>query len=158
MDWWNMQVSQVERQLQTNREEGLKEGEASKRLTMDGKNRLEQGEGRKGFFWKFLAQFNDFMILLLIGAAVAVWFQFYLQGLRVTVAGGLLIKQTGNIFNRRLVLVLKNISAVHTVSLHPGLPRLIRVFYPDRDFLIVGLTGRQAAVIEKAVKQAVSLS
>ncbi len=96
--------------------------------------------------------------VLLIGAAVAVWFQFYLWGLRVTVAGGLLIKRTGNIFNRRLVLVLKNISAVHIVSLHPGLPRLIRVFYPDRDFLIVGLTGRQAAAIEKAVKQSVSLS
>ena len=96
--------------------------------------------------------------VLLIGAAVAVWFQFYLQGLRVTVAGGLLIKRTGNIFNRRLVLVLKNISAIHTVSLHPGLPRIIRIFYPDRDFLIVGLTGRQAAVIEKAVKQSVSLS
>ena len=96
--------------------------------------------------------------VLLIGAAVAVWFQFYLWGLRVTVAGGLLIKRTGNIFNRRLVLVLKNISAIHTVSLHPGLPALIRVFYPDRDFLIVGLTGRQAAVIEKAVKQSVSLS
>ena len=96
--------------------------------------------------------------VLLTGAAVAVWFQFYLQGLRVTVAGGLLIKRTGNIFNRRLVLVLKNISAIHTVSLHPGLPRLIRVFYPDRDFLIVGLTGRQAAAIEKAVKQSVSLS
>lgn len=70
MDWWSMQVSQVEKKLQTDRSEGLKEGEASKRLTLDGKNRLEQGEGKKGFFWKFLAQFNDFMILLLIGAAV----------------------------------------------------------------------------------------
>lgn len=70
MDWWSMQVSQVEKKLQTDRAEGLKEGEASKRLTLDGKNRLEQGEGKKGFLWKFLAQFNDFMILLLIGAAV----------------------------------------------------------------------------------------
>lgn len=70
MDWWSMQVSQVEKRLQTNRETGLQGGEASKRLTLDGKNRLEQGEGKKSFFWKFLAQFNDFMILLLIGAAV----------------------------------------------------------------------------------------
>ncbi|MBQ8734089.1 MAG: HAD-IC family P-type ATPase, partial [Anaerotignum sp.] len=70
MDWWSMQVSQVEKRLRTNRETGLQGGEASKRLTLDGKNRLEQGEGKKSFFWKFLAQFNDFMILLLIGAAV----------------------------------------------------------------------------------------
>ena len=70
MDWWSMQVSQVEKWLRTNRETGLQGGEASKRLTLDGKNRLEQGEGKKSFFWKFLAQFNDFMILLLIGAAV----------------------------------------------------------------------------------------
>ena len=62
MDWWNMQVSQVEKQLRTERGNGLSTGEASKRLTLDGKNRLEQGEGRKNFFWKLLAQFNDFMI------------------------------------------------------------------------------------------------
>ena len=70
MDWWSMQVSQVERILKTDREKGLKAGEACKRLTLDGKNRLEEQEGRKGFLWKLLAQFNDFMILLLIGAAV----------------------------------------------------------------------------------------
>ena len=70
MDWWTMQVSQVEKALQTDRLEGLKAGEASRRLTLDGKNRLEQGDGQKGFLMKFLSQFNDFMILLLIGAAV----------------------------------------------------------------------------------------
>ncbi len=69
MEWWSMQVSQVEKQLRTDREDGLKEGEASKRLTLDGKNRLEQGEGKKNFLQKLLAQCNDFMVLLLIGAA-----------------------------------------------------------------------------------------
>ena len=80
MDWWTMQISQVEKCLQTDREEGLQEGEASKRLTLNGKNRLEQEEGRKGFFWKFLAQFNDFMILLLIGAAVVSFAVSYWNG------------------------------------------------------------------------------
>ncbi len=69
MEWWNMQASQVEKQLRTDREGGLKEGEASRRLTLDGKNRLEQGEGKKNFLQKLLAQCNDFMVLLLIGAA-----------------------------------------------------------------------------------------
>ena len=45
--------------------------EAKKRLETDGRNRTEQREGKKGFWRRFLAQFNDFMILLLIGAAVA---------------------------------------------------------------------------------------
>ena len=80
MDWWSMQVSQVEKQLRTERGNGLSIGEASKRLTLDGKNRLEQGEGRKNFFWKLLAQFNDFMILLLIGAAVISFAVSYWNG------------------------------------------------------------------------------
>ena len=69
MDWWNMGLSQVEKVLKANSGVGLTEGEASKRLTLDGRNRLEQGGQKKGFLRKFLAQFNDFMILLLIGAA-----------------------------------------------------------------------------------------
>ena len=80
MDWWSMQVSQVEKQLRTEQGNGLSIGEASKRLTLDGKNRLEQGEGRKNFFWKLLAQFNDFMILLLIGAAVISFAVSYWNG------------------------------------------------------------------------------
>ncbi|MGN1231507.1 MAG: cation-translocating P-type ATPase, partial [Anaerotignum sp.] len=70
MDWWSMQLSAVIKTLRTEEAKGLSKEEAAKRLATDGKNRLEQGEGRKGFLWRFLAQFNDFMILLLIGAAV----------------------------------------------------------------------------------------
>ena len=69
MEWWNMQISQAEKTLQTDRQTGLQEGEASRRLTLDGKNRLDEQDGRKSFLRRFLAQFNDFMILLLLGAA-----------------------------------------------------------------------------------------
>ena len=69
MEWWTMQISQVEKTLQTDSGKGLQEGEASRRLTLDGKNRLEQGNEKKGFLQRFFYQFNDFMILLLIGAA-----------------------------------------------------------------------------------------
>ncbi|MBQ3567476.1 MAG: ATPase, partial [Anaerotignum sp.] len=71
MDWWNMQISQAERILKTDRKTGLPEGEASRRLTIDGKNRLIRENGRKTFFRRLFAQFNDFMILLLMGAAAA---------------------------------------------------------------------------------------
>ena len=70
MEWWSMELAAVRKTLRTDEDKGLTPEEAAKRLATDGKNKLEQGEGRKSFFWRFLAQFNDFMILLLIGAAV----------------------------------------------------------------------------------------
>ncbi|MBR2851073.1 MAG: hypothetical protein IKB91_01630, partial [Anaerotignum sp.] len=39
MDWWNMQISQAERQLQTDRENGLRASEVSVRQALHGKNR-----------------------------------------------------------------------------------------------------------------------
>ena len=69
MDWWHKNHSETEKALQTDCGRGLTEREAAKRLQESGRNRLEQGERKQGFFWRLLAQFNDFMILLLIGAA-----------------------------------------------------------------------------------------
>ena len=71
MEWWSMTPTEVLKKLRTEERTGLSENEAKKRLETDGRNRTEQGEGKKGFRRRFLAQFNDFMILLLIGAAVA---------------------------------------------------------------------------------------
>ena len=71
MEWWSMTATEVLKKLRTEERTGLSENEAKKRLETDGRNRTEQGEGKKGFRRRFLAQFNDFMILLLIGAAVA---------------------------------------------------------------------------------------
>ena len=75
-----MQIVQVEKTLKTDTEKGLSSGEASRRLTIDGKNRLEQGAGRKSFLQKFLSQFNDFMILLLLGAAAVSFAVSWLNG------------------------------------------------------------------------------
>lgn len=69
MDWWNMQLSEVQKALQTEETKGLSPGEAAKRLTAEGKNKLAQAQEKKGFFRRLLAQCNDFMILLLLGAA-----------------------------------------------------------------------------------------
>lgn len=69
MDWWSMGISQVEKTLQTDRERGLTAAEAAKRSESEQRNRLIEGREKKSFLRKFLAQFNDFMILLLLGAA-----------------------------------------------------------------------------------------
>ena len=69
MDWWNMQVKEAARQLETDPTTGLSRQEAARRLEEEGRNELRQEAGRKSLFWRFLAQFQDFMILLLLGAA-----------------------------------------------------------------------------------------
>ena len=43
---------------------------AAERLAQKGRNELAETDGKKSLFWRFLAQFDDFMILLLLGAAV----------------------------------------------------------------------------------------
>lgn len=43
---------------------------AAERLEQKGRNELAETDGKKSLFWRFLAQFDDFMILLLLGAAV----------------------------------------------------------------------------------------
>ena len=82
MDWWSIQIGKLESLLKTDCMGGLSEEEAASRLMLNGKNHLEQGEKRKGFFWRFLAQFQDFMILLLIGAAVVSFLVSYFNGER----------------------------------------------------------------------------
>jgi Ca2+-transporting ATPase len=66
---WRLQASEVGEQLQTHTERGLSEEEARKRLAQYGPNQLKEKEGRHPF-WFFLDQFKDFIILVLIGAAL----------------------------------------------------------------------------------------
>ena len=69
MTWWSMTPQAVLQTVRTEEKSGLSNAEAEKRLEADGKNRLTQAAGRKSLLRRFLAQFNDFMILLLLGAA-----------------------------------------------------------------------------------------
>ncbi len=80
MQWWNQSIKEIEKTLQTDSRTGLSTEDAKKRLQEQGKNRLEQKEGKKGFFGRFLAQFNDFMILVLLGAAAVSFGVSYLNG------------------------------------------------------------------------------
>ena len=82
MEWWSMTPTEVLKKLRTEERTGLSESEAKKRLEADGRNRTEQGEGKKGFWRRFLAQFNDFMIVLFIGAALALVLISYCNCLR----------------------------------------------------------------------------
>ena len=67
--WFNKEIEEVEKTLDTNIQSGLKEDEVKKRQEKYGFNELKE-EKKKSIFVKFLEQFKDFMIIVLIIAAI----------------------------------------------------------------------------------------
>ena len=69
MNWFNKGISEVEEELQTNVKEGLTDEQVKAKYEKYGMNELKQKK-KKSLFVKFLEQFKDFMIIVLIVAAV----------------------------------------------------------------------------------------
>ena len=69
MNWFNKDVEEVSKTLNTDLEKGLSEEEAKKRQKENGYNELQEKK-KKSLFVKFLEQFKDFMIIILIIAAI----------------------------------------------------------------------------------------
>lgn len=69
MAYFNKNVNEIEKELNTNIELGLKLEEVKNRQEEDGFNELKEGK-RKSNIVKFLEQFKDFMIIVLIIAAI----------------------------------------------------------------------------------------
>ena len=67
--WFKKTAAEVEEYLQTNLEMGLSSNEVKKRQEENGFNELKQAK-KKSLFIKFLEQFKDFMIIVLIIAAI----------------------------------------------------------------------------------------
>ncbi len=65
----NVSIEQVIQALKTDIKSGLTSNEAKKRLERNGTNTISEKK-RKSIIIRFISQFNDFMILLLIGAAI----------------------------------------------------------------------------------------
>ena len=68
-NWFNKTVDEVESTLKTNAENGLTAEEAKKRQEEYGLNELK-AKKKKSLFVKFLEQFKDFMIIILIISAI----------------------------------------------------------------------------------------
>ena len=65
--WHAMSAGEVVKRFATSREKGLDAGEASTRLQRYGPNRLPEGK-KRGPFMRFLAQFNNILVYVLLGA------------------------------------------------------------------------------------------
>jgi len=70
---YNQDATQVLSQLRTNGQTGLTQSEAAKRLNDDGPNQLKEAASTT-LFQKFINQFKDFMIAILLIAAVVAAF------------------------------------------------------------------------------------
>ena len=63
--WESLRKEEVLRKLNTNQETGLAKGEANSRKQKYGKNKLDESK-KENLFIRFIKQFNDFMIIILI--------------------------------------------------------------------------------------------
>lgn len=67
--WYLKRVEEVEQELQTDRKNGISAEEAAVRINQYGRNEMEQKKG-KSVIAMFFSQFKDFMIVILLIAAV----------------------------------------------------------------------------------------
>ncbi len=82
-NWFNKSVEQTEKELDTNLEFGLKEAQIEEKRQKYGMNELK-AKAKKSTFQKFLEQFKDFMIIILIIAAIVSGIVGVMQGEGIT--------------------------------------------------------------------------
>lgn len=77
--WHILAETEVANSLKTNLKSGLAEDEAIKRKERFGTNKLEEKK-KESIIIKFIKQFNDFMIIILISASIISAITSYIQG------------------------------------------------------------------------------
>ena len=80
MNCWEKTPQEVEEMLGTSIKKGLSSDVAEKRLQQQGKNTLHYDKNKKGLLYRFFAQLNDFMVIVLISASVVSFAVSYING------------------------------------------------------------------------------
>ena len=79
MNWQALEKQEVLRRLHTDSRQGISEEQARQRLKANGENRLSDRK-KAGLFRRFLRQFQDFMVLILLAAAAVSFFTSFVKG------------------------------------------------------------------------------
>lgn len=79
MRYYSKNIKEVEKMLKTNIQTGLDSKEATNRIKKDGENVIKDNN-KKSNIAKFLGQFNDFMVIILLIAGVISFLTSFLQG------------------------------------------------------------------------------
>ena len=82
-NWFNKEIKDVEKELETNQETGLSAEEVVKRRETYGLNQLKEKK-KKSLFMRFVDQFKDFSIIILIIAAIVSGFVGVAEGEGIT--------------------------------------------------------------------------
>lgn len=82
-NWFNKSVEDVEKELKTNLQQGLSTEDVEQKRQEFGFNELK-AKKKKSLFVKFLEQFKDFMIIVLIIAAIISGIVGYMEGEGIT--------------------------------------------------------------------------
>lgn len=79
MRYYSKNIKEVEKMLKTNIQTGLDSKEATNRIKKNGENVIKDNN-KKSNIAKFLAQFNDFMVIILLIAGAISFLTSFLQG------------------------------------------------------------------------------
>ena len=82
-NWFNKEIDQVEKELEVNKQEGLTNEQVKQKQEKYGLNQLK-AKKKKSLLQKFIEQFKDFSIIVLIIAAVVSGFVGVSQGEGIT--------------------------------------------------------------------------
>lgn len=82
-EWFQKSIEEIEKNFEVNQTQGLSEEQVSKNREIYGSNELE-AKKKKSLFVKFLEQFKDFMIIILIIAAIISGIVGYIEGEGIT--------------------------------------------------------------------------
>ena len=77
--WYTKDLETITKELRSNVERGLNEEEVHRRIEKYGKNRLKEKK-KESMFVRFIKQFNDFMIIILIIASIVSAVIAYVEG------------------------------------------------------------------------------
>ena len=103
--WHTISAIETEKKLNTNIHRGLTEKEAQQRLKTFGPNELQQHK-KSSLFKKFIEQFKDFMIIILLISAVISATLSYLQGINDYIDSIIII--TIVVFNALMGIIQEN--------------------------------------------------
>ena len=81
--WFNKSKEEIEKEFETSEQEGLSKEQVEKKREQYGFNELK-AKKKKSLFVKFLEQFKDFMIIVLIVAAIVSGIVGYMEGEGIT--------------------------------------------------------------------------
>lgn len=82
-EWFQKSIEEIEKNFEVNQTQGLSEEQISQNREIYGSNELA-AKKKKSLFVKFLEQFKDFMIIILIMAAIISGIVGYIEGEGIT--------------------------------------------------------------------------